>query len=279
MVKIIDVDALFDKYISDYVYSNIGKVKPEEIENKIPELYVEFGNAKLTELDGKTPNNYYTQFDGESLLDCLKKHLEKGVSVSDFLCEAITGNPQNEKILAKMLNEDNEEEFTLYLMNMLSDMNSTLCAQRYLEFILWDYSETIRELATENLAPMAELVKESVLAHYGEVERNKKACLTDILSNVKNDQRVFEILVNEFIVNADNLPLYANYLVKYGDEKALPYLLTAIENEKISYADFEELRFAIEALGGEYNKKRDFSADKTYKKIKGLKKGNSSNKK
>ena len=38
MVKLIDIDSLFDKYIEDFVYSNIGKVKPEEIENKIPEV-------------------------------------------------------------------------------------------------------------------------------------------------------------------------------------------------------------------------------------------------
>ena len=38
MIKVIDVDKLFDEYISDYVYKNIGKVKPEEIENKIPML-------------------------------------------------------------------------------------------------------------------------------------------------------------------------------------------------------------------------------------------------
>ena len=35
MVKIIDIDSLFDKYIEGFVYANIGKVKPEEIENKI----------------------------------------------------------------------------------------------------------------------------------------------------------------------------------------------------------------------------------------------------
>jgi hypothetical protein len=49
----------------------------------------------------------------------------------------------------------------------------------------------------------------------------------------------------------------------------LPYLLEAIENPKISYPDFEELRFAIESLGGEYTKQRDFSSDKYYKKLKG----------
>ena len=73
----------------------------------------------------------------------------------------------------------------------------------------------------------------------------------------------------EFAKNTDNIPLYASYLAKYGDERALPFLMTAIEGEKISYADFEELRFAIEALGGKYDKERDFSQDKTYKKIKG----------
>jgi hypothetical protein len=46
-------------------------------------------------------------------------------------------------------------------------------------------------------------------------------------------------------------------------------LYKEIEREKISYADFEELRFAIEALGGSYDKVRNFKSDKTYKKIKG----------
>ena len=48
-------------------------------------------------------------------------------------------------------------------------------------------------------------------------------------------------------------------------------LTEVIESDKIKYSDFEELRFAIEALGGEYNKTRDFSSDSTYKKICGVK--------
>ncbi|MBQ8426793.1 MAG: hypothetical protein IJX16_03415, partial [Clostridia bacterium] len=142
MIKIIDIDALFDKYISDYVYTSIGKVKPEEIENKIPELYVSFGDTKLKDLDGKTPNEYYRSFSGQELIDCLKKQLESGVSVSDFLCEAITSNPENESALINAISSDTEEEFTVYVMNMLSDMGSLGVAKRYMEFILWDYSET-----------------------------------------------------------------------------------------------------------------------------------------
>ena len=269
MIKVIDVDKLFDKYIEGYVYSNIGKVKPEEIENKIPELYLAFGDEKLDDLDGKTPNTYYKNFSGEELLSCLKEHLEKDVPVSDFLCEAITDNAQNETALLNALNQDNGEEFTLYLMNMLGDLASEKAQKRYIEFITWDYSEPIRELATELLSPMAESVKEQLLSQFDEVDGVKKACLTEILSNCKNDDRVFEILINEFNLHRDQVPTYANYLAKYGDERALPTLMQAIENEKITYADFEELRFAIEALGGTYDKTRDFSKEKTYKKIKG----------
>ncbi|MBE5750525.1 MAG: hypothetical protein E7346_06645 [Clostridiales bacterium] len=271
MIKIIDIDELFDKYISDYVYKNIGKVKPEEIENRIPELYVEFGDKSLKDLDGKTPNTFYKDYSGEELLECLKGHLNKGVAVSDFLCEAITGNKKNEDALCKELKQDNDEEFTLYLMNMLSDMNSEKAADRYLEFVLWDYSEVIRELATELLCGFAERVKEKILAQFKDVEESKKVNLTEILSNCKNDDRVFDILVAEFMKHQENIPVYAGYLSKFGDERAIPFLTVAIEKEKISYADFEELRFAIETLGGEYTKERDFSADKTYKRIKNVK--------
>ena len=268
MVKIIDVDSLFDKYIEDFVYSNIGKVKPEEIENKIPELYVKFGDEKLKELDGKTPNTFYRDFSGEELLSCLETHLEKDVAISDFLCEAITSNPANEDALVDALNGDKSEEFILYVINMLADMESVKPAKRYLEFILWDYSENIRELATERLSTMAEQVKEEILLQFNEVDEVKKACLTDVIANCKKDDRVFDILIAEFAKHQENIPLYAAYLAKYGDDRALPFLLTAIEKEKLTYADFEELRFAIEALGGEYTKERDFSKDKTFKKIK-----------
>ena len=271
MVKIIDMDSIFDNYISDFVYKNVGKLKLEEIEDQMPVLYEKFGNEKLSELDGKTPNEYYRQFTVTELLECLKEHLEKDVAVSDFLCEALQSDKSNEDAIVKQLNEENSEEFTLYLMNILDSLSSVKPGKRYLQFILWDYSESIKELATELLCNMVESVKEDVLADFKESSPETKAYLTQILSYAKHDDRIFDILVAEFAKNQDNIPLYAGYLGKYGDERALPFLMTAIESDKINYFDFEELRFAIEALGGSYDKKRDFTSDKMYKKIKGIK--------
>ena len=267
MIKTVDVDSLFDTYISDYVYKNIGKVKPEEIENKIPMLYVEFGKTALKELDGKTPEEYYKSFTGEELVCCLKDHLQKGVAVSDFLCEAITGSDKNESALLSAIDSDADEEFTLYAMNMLISMNSQNCYKRFLEMIVWDYSPIIKELATEYLRDNADSVKEEILSQYHECDKTVQEYLTEILAGASKEDKIFDILVAQFAKNQNNIPVYANYLAKYGDERALPFLINAIENEKVSYADFEELRFAIEALGGSYEKERDFSKDKFFKKI------------
>jgi hypothetical protein len=56
----------------------------------------------------------------------------------------------------------------------------------------------------------------------------------------------------------------ASYLAAYGDERALPLLLERIEDRSLGFVDFQELKYAIEALGGEYDEPRDFSEDKDY---------------
>ncbi|MBQ9485388.1 MAG: hypothetical protein IJU83_00965 [Clostridia bacterium] len=269
MIKIINLDRLFDKYIEGYVLSNVGKIKPEEIEDKIPVLYEEFGNAPQKELDGETPNGYYKRFSPTELIAALKEHIDSGVEVSDFLVEAITAKPESAKVIKSALMEENGEQFTAYLMNMLADLKADVPVERYLEFALYDYPEEIGELATEALSAVADKAKDAVLKCFDEADENKKGRLSEILSCVKNkSDDVFDRLVLEFVKHKKEIPLYASYLAKYGDDRAIPFLKTAIEG-KVNYMEFEELKFAIEVLGGEYEEKRDFTDDVIYKKIKG----------
>ena len=270
MVKIIDADALFDKYISDYVYKNIGKVKPEEIENQIPVLYERFGKEPLKELDGKSPETYYRSFNAEELVSALKTHIDKKVPVSDFLCEALRDG-DTETALLNALGDEKDEEFVLYVMNVLNDKNCDKVTDKYLEFILWGGSEPIRELAAEVLCGFSDKVKDRIIAEYKDASAPIKEIFAEILCNATKCDRIFDILINGFVQNPDKTAYYCSLLSKYGDDRALPFLYSAIENEKIDYADFEELRFCIETLGGVYDKKRDFSSDAIRKKCKGEK--------
>lgn len=267
MIKVIDIDALFDKYISDYVYQSIGKVKPEEIENQIPLLYEKFGSEKLKELDGKTPTSYYEECAAGELLTALKEHINSSVSVPDFLVEALIKKKGDKKEFLLALNDDDNDEYICYIMNILSDMDIIL-EKKYMEFILLDYPSNVKELATELLCKRADVVKEDIIAEFSESDEEKKELFSEILSYCSKDDRVFDILTLQFVKHRDKTPLYAGYVARFGDERALPFLMAAIEEEKISYSDFEELRFAIEALGGTYDKIRDFSKDKSFKKIK-----------
>lgn len=58
--------------------------------------------------------------------------------------------------------------------------------------------------------------------------------------------------------------MHASYLAAYGDSRALPVLLERIAGEDINFLEFRELKYAIEALGGEYTEERDFSDDPYY---------------
>ena len=64
--------------------------------------------------------------------------------------------------------------------------------------------------------------------------------------------------------------MHASYLAAYGDARALPVLMEVIDRDDIDYVEFQELKFAVEALGGEYTKERDFSDDPYYKEIHGV---------
>lgn len=271
MIKIVNLDRLFDKYIEKFVLDNVGKVKPEEIEDKIPVLYEEFGNVPQKDLDGKTPNGYYREFTPDELIAALKEHIEKDVPVSDFLVEAITADPSSEKAVKSALMADENEQFTAYLMNILSDLKGEIPVGRYLEFALYDYPENVGELATEALTENADKAKTAVLKCFEEAADDKKDRLSEVLASVKDkSDEVFDKLIYEFVKNKKKIPFYANLLAKYGDERAIPYLKTAIEG-KVNYQEFEELKFAIECLGGEYDEKRDFTEDAIYKKVKGKK--------
>lgn len=278
MLKVIDVDKLFDKYISGYVYKNVGKIKPEEIEDNIPVMYEKFGIEPLEELDGFTPQEYYKRATARELFDCLKKHAEDKVPVPDFLFEAIIADKNNYRETVKELTAATAgelcEEYAVYLMNAVIAFNEGVPAGTYTDFILSDYPETIKELATETLAENADAAAEELVSAAENATGDAKERIAEVLSHVskKRNDKIFDILVNAFTECGDKVSQYSGYLARYGDERAIPFLTAAIENEKISYADFEELRFAIEALGGEYDKKRDFTADKTYKKIKSVNK-------
>lgn len=260
-MKLYDFDGMFDKKLSEYITKNAGKFKEEEWEDMIPAMYAKFGDTPLKSL-GVSPNAYYGAMSAEELIKCLRAHVKNSVPVSEFLCKAIESRSECKDMLLPLL-ENGEDGLKGYAVNILGSDERALPV--YMRLITEEEDEDFKNQCADFIKENADIVLETALENY----KNgvEKPLMLEILSKVASrDERVFDILLKEFR-GGDDVPMLAGYLASYGDDRALPYLLDKIDEEGISYVEFQELKYAIEALGGEYSKQRDFSGDEYYELI------------
>lgn len=259
-MKLYDFDGMFDEKLSEYVTKNADKHKEKEWEDIIPKMYARFGDTVIKSL-GKSPNQYYAEMDDNQLVAQLRAHLKQGVAVSEFLCNAIEGR-KIENLLIPLLSGTDDE--IAYALNLLGACREAL--PEYMRLLTTSESEDVRNTCVDYVKEFADDVKNDALAYYKKgVQREY---MLEILSRcVVRDDEIFDILIKEFRTG-DDVPMHASYLASYGDERALGYLLDKIDEEGISFIEYQELKYAIESLGGSYEKERDFSSDPYYQLVK-----------
>lgn len=249
----IDIDNLFEQYFKKYIAENLGKMTEEEIENKIPELYTEFGNTPSDKLGGKTPRDYFKGFSDDELIDQFKNSVIKGGEASSYLCEEIENRGGLNDKLCELISVENGDELSTYAVNMLGNDIDVKYLERFVDIITDSRTgESLAEALTELLRDNSDKVKEKILATYTN-DAFGKGNLIEIMSRMSQEDRVFEILLNELKSDEKNIALNAGYIARYGDERAIADLEKLIDKDGISYYDFKELKNAIEELGGEYS--------------------------
>ena len=260
-MKLYDFDGMFDEKLSEYVRKNADKYKEREWEDIIPKMYARFGDTVIKSL-GKSPNEYYAEMDDKTLISTLRAHLKQDVAVSEFLCNAIEKRKADELLIPLLSGTEDE---IAYALNLLGASKAAL--PEYMRLLTSSDSEDVKNTCVDYVKEFADDVKDEALALYNKgVQREY---MLEILSRcVLRDDKIYEILINEFRSDDDNVPMHASYLAAYGDERALPVLLDKIDQEGISFIEYQELKYAIESLGGTYDKERDFSNDPYYQAVK-----------
>lgn len=260
-MKLYDFDGMFDEKLSEYIKRNPRGYTEKQWEDVIPEMYSKFGDTVVKSI-GKTPNQFYAEQSDEQLIKSLTAHLKQGVPVSEFLCNAIEGRHMDELLLPLL--RGTEDEIS-YALNLLGASEKAL--PEYMRLIVSSESEDVRNTCVDYVKLHADNVKDEALDLYD--KGVSVEYMLEILSRCTiRDERIFEALIKAFRSDNENMALHASFLAAYGDERALEYLYDKIEQDGITYADFQELKFAIEELGGTYDKERDFSSDPYYQLIK-----------
>lgn len=261
-MKLIDFDEKFNKKVAEMLEKHAGEHTEEEWEDAIAKAYEKFGDTYMGAI-GMTPRQYFEKMTDSGLVETLKEYILQDVPVPDILCGELEKRGASEPLLALL--HETDEELVHYALNLIGSDPRAL--PRYAEMLSEEeYDEHIKDALADLLKESADEAKERILPL---VKTESKPYALEILSRCKQkDDRVFEALLSAFLTGEEEeVPLYAGYLAAYGDERALPALQEHIAREDIDFVTFQELKFAIEALGGEYTAQRDFSEDESYKKI------------
>ena len=261
-MKLIDFDEKFNKKVAEMLEKHAGEHTEEEWEDAIAKAYEKFGDTYVGAI-GMTPRQYFEKMTDSGLVETLKEYILQDVPVPDILCGELEKRGASEPLLALL--HETDEELVHYALNLIGSDPRAL--PRYAEMLSEEeYDEHIKDALADLLKESADEAKERILPL---VKTESKPYALEILSRCKQkDDRVFEALLSAFRTGEEEeVPLYAGYLAAYGDERALPALQEHIAREDIDFVTFQELKFAIEALGGEYTAQRDFSEDESYKKI------------
>lgn len=272
-MKCINFDRAFERYMAEWIKKNSEKYKDDMdvIEDMMPDVYLEFLKKPADFLDGVAPQDYFEQFDNaDMLVNWLCDYIAQGVPVPDLLLERVTalGNPAEKSLLALVARDDLPEETQITAISLLREMESKAPMQRYIDYIasLEEPSDK-GDLCAEALMSMGESVVEPILAALSGAGQTGRDIFADVLSNYPGDERIYELIIERFVTRDERRALFASYLAKLGDERAIPMLKEAAQSPDINYLDYVEVVNAIEALGGERPPEREFSGDPYYESL------------
>lgn len=272
-MKCINFDRAFERYMAEWIKENSEKYKDDMdvIEDMMPDVYLEFLKKPADFLDGVAPQDYFEQFDNaDMLVNWLCDYIAQGVPVPDLLLERVTalGNPAEKSLLALVARDDLPEETQMTAISLLREMESKAPMQRYIDYIasLEEPSDK-GDLCAEALMSMGESVVEPILATLSGAGQTGRDIFADVLSNYPGDERIYELMIERFVTRDERRALFASYLAKLSDERAIPMLKEAAQSPDINYLDYVEVVNAIEALGGERPPEREFSGDPYYESL------------
>ena len=272
-MRCINFDRAFERYMAEWIKKNSEKYKDDMdvIEDMMPDVYLEFLKKPADFLDGVAPQDYFEQFDNaDMLVNWLCDYIAQGVPVPDLLLERVTalGDPAEKSLLALVARDDLPEETQMTAISLLREMESKAPMQRYIDYIasLEEPSDK-GDLCAEALMSMGESVVEPILAALSGAGQIGRDIFADVLSNYPGDERIYELMIERFVTRDERRALFASYLAKLGDERAIPMLKEAAQSPDINYLDYVEVVNAIEALGGERPPEREFSGDPYYESL------------
>ena len=248
-------DEKFAEFMSAWMKAHQDEYSSfDAMEEDLPRIYMAFLNTRASWLGSITPGSYFTQFeDPKVLVDWLRQYCEERVPVPDPLLEQITavGKPCEKRLVELLKDDEAEDEARMTAVGLLRDMESLQPKMLYIGWQLDRQPEDeLKDNALESLIGMGESVVQPILQQIGKANSAGREALLEVLCHFPGNEQVFRIAMEAFREHPEKRALFAGYLAKLGDSRAVPELTEAAKAPDLPYLTFIELRNAIESLGG-----------------------------
>ena len=273
-MPIINFDEHFADFMSGWMETHQDQYQNfDEMEEDMPRIYMAFLNTRAKWLGNVTPGAYFTQFeDPKVLVDWLAQYCEEGAPVPDLLMEQITtvGRPCEKRLLELLKDGESPEEARMIAVNLLREMESVLPKMLYIHWQLdREDRDELKDNALESLTEMGECVVQPILQELPKAGAAGEEALLEVLSHFPGNEQIFKLAVRLFRERKESRALFAGYLARLGDDRALPDLIAAAQEDKLPYLTFIEIRNAIEMLGGNCPE-RSYEEDPEYEALRDL---------
>ncbi len=255
MKELIDFDAQFVAHIDTWADELLSQgKKAEEIEELIPEEYERWANEA---------SKYFDDVEQDELIKMLGAYMDEEITPPDFLIEKIMLSEESEDKLVEMLKQERSTEDKILLMNILSSSEKPV--QEYIRIIFSGEDEELVEAATEALKYIPSQKLSAVVEALNEtndIDLNERFVYILVYAQPKTEG-LADVLI-DLINTSTNTAVIAGMMASYGDVKCLDVLKKFEQAEGISYIDYVEICDAIEELGGETTREREFAGDDYY---------------
>lgn len=271
-MECIDFDEHFSQALNLWLEKNRSKYrKPEALEDAASDYYQTWLQTPADWLEGIAPGEYFNRCDdARALVTLLCDYARRGVPTPDPLLDRLAEIGDETALLELVRDAAAPCEARMYGMDLLRQLDSSA---PMVDYIRWqverDADDDLLDNALDSLRTMGEAVRRPAKIAFLAADETGKEALLDVLADYPGDEDVLRFALSQFQQHPERRALYAGYLGKLGDDRALEPLMDAAEAPGVAYVDFIEIRNAVERLGGEAPI-RDFSGDATYQAVKRL---------
>lgn len=272
-MKPIDFDGRFKRFALDWLRCHPG-LKEDEIDASYNDMLAEWREQPADWLDGATPAAYFRQFDdADELAALLPAYDAAKYELPEPLYSRLVelGEQAAAPLTALAGDAQQPEGVRATALSLLADIGSALPRELCADILanageageLSELDQAAARLLTSAGAACVPLL----LQRFDGATEGGKDAILDVLCNFPGDPRIYDLVEYRFLNAPERRALYATYLAKLGDERALEPLRRIAEAVDLTYYDYLEIVNAIEALGGEVEYEREFYGDPDYEAL------------